>query len=83
MKNSYSEEFYFEEMDSDLKGRILRNISSSKTEEEIEKGRKAAEKLMKISRQAMIEGKLPSQKENITFEDYQVINKFSIFNQIS
>ena len=60
-------------MDSALKSRILKNLSSAKTEEEVEKGRKIADRLKKISRQAMIEGKLPSQHETITYEDYKVI----------
>nr|XP_031848133.1 dynein assembly factor 1, axonemal homolog [Nomia melanderi] len=44
-------------MDPALKERILKCISTPKSEQQIEKGRKSAEKLMKISREAMAAGK--------------------------
>ncbi|XP_076626940.1 uncharacterized protein LOC143344615 [Colletes latitarsis] len=40
-------------MDAVLKDRILKSISAPKSEEQMEKARKSAEKLMKISRDAM------------------------------
>ncbi|XP_076293421.1 uncharacterized protein LOC143215287 [Lasioglossum baleicum] len=49
----------FEDLDMDpaLKERILKSIKAPKSAEEIEKGKKSAEKLMKVSRDAMAAGK--------------------------
>nr|XP_033336593.1 dynein assembly factor 1, axonemal homolog isoform X2 [Megalopta genalis] len=46
-----------EKMDPALRERILKNISTPKSAEETELRKKAAEKLMKVSRQAMAAGK--------------------------
>ncbi|XP_076645997.1 uncharacterized protein LOC143355212 [Halictus rubicundus] len=45
------------EMDLALRERILKSISAPKSAEQIEKGKKSAEKLMKVSREAMAAGK--------------------------
>ncbi|XP_031364101.1 dynein assembly factor 1, axonemal homolog [Apis dorsata] len=44
-------------MDAELKDKILKNINTPKSEEEREEGKKSADKLMKISREAMAKGK--------------------------
>lgn len=44
-------------MDVELKDKILKTINAPKSEEEREKGKKSADKLMKISREAMAKGK--------------------------
>lgn len=44
-------------MDAALKDKILKSISAPKSEEEREEARKSADKLMRISREAMAKGK--------------------------
>ncbi|PBC29261.1 Leucine-rich repeat-containing protein [Apis cerana cerana] len=44
-------------MDAELKDKILKTINAPKSEEERLKGKKSADKLMKISREAMAKGK--------------------------
>ncbi|XP_033214751.1 uncharacterized protein PFB0765w isoform X2 [Belonocnema kinseyi] len=70
-----SDEFNLENMDSNLKERLLSKIKSPKTKEEIEREREAAVKLMKISRQAMMEGKLFSKNPNVAYKNFQATKK--------
>nr|XP_034180282.1 dynein assembly factor 1, axonemal homolog [Osmia lignaria] len=44
-------------MDPALRDKILKSINAPKSEEQIERGRRSADKLMKISREAMAKGK--------------------------
>ncbi|XP_043262383.1 uncharacterized protein LOC122403114 [Colletes gigas] len=53
-------------MDTVLKDRILKSISAPKSEEQMEKARKSAEKLMKISRDAMAVRKSFLQQSSVT-----------------
>ncbi|CAK9833439.1 Dynein axonemal assembly factor 1 [Anthophora retusa] len=48
----------YDRMDPALKEKILRNINAPKTDEQRERGKKSADKLKKISREAMAKGKL-------------------------
>lgn len=44
-------------MDAALRDKILKSINAPKSEEQIERGKRSADKLMKISREAMAKGK--------------------------
>lgn len=48
----------YDRMDPALKEKILRNINAPKTDEQRERGKKSADKLKRISREAMAKGKL-------------------------
>lgn len=60
-------------IDPALKGRILKNINALKSDKQMERGRKSADKLMKTSREAMAKGK-SLMKQSPTHNQQQVSN---------
>ncbi|KOC67289.1 Dynein assembly factor 1, axonemal [Habropoda laboriosa] len=57
------------EMDPALKEKILRSINAPKTDEQRERGKKSAEKLKRISREAMAKGKLLLERSSANGSD--------------
>ena len=62
-------------MDAALKDKILKSINAPKTEEQRERAKRAAEKLKKISREAMAKGKPLLEQSSTVNNQKQVSNR--------